>query len=167
MEVYLVILSVVMSIVLLGVNIYLLALYIHPDDKGWGTAIYCKVLIVLGLTLCQAQALMVPLDVANQSAIANNALNMRAFWFFLYIIVLIFITILMPYAIFFYETDEEDTMCKRLLKALCFTFAALAISVMILFISWAFLKFVVLPVEEVVLLATDEGTASIPEPTLT
>ena len=91
-----------MTIVLLAVNIYLLILYIHPDDKGWGTALYCKILVVLGLTLCQAQALMVPLDVANRSALLTDAIDMTAFWFFLYIIVLIFITILIPYAIFLY-----------------------------------------------------------------
>lgn len=91
-----------MLIVLLAINIYLLILYIHPDDKGWGNVVYCKILIVLGLTLCQAQALMVPLDVANRSAIIPDGLDMTAFWFFLYIIVLIFICILMPYSIFFY-----------------------------------------------------------------
>ena len=142
MEAYLIILIVVMTLILLAVNIYLLALYIHPDDKGWGTAIYCKVLVVVGLTLCQAQALMVPLDVANRSAIVDNALDMKAFWFFLYIVVILFVTIFMPYAIFLYETDEEDPMCKRLLKAVAYTFGALVISVMILFISWAFLKFI-------------------------
>ena len=68
MEAYLIVLIVVLTIILLGVNVYLLALYVHSDDKGWGTAIYCKVLVILGLTLCQAQALMVPLDVANRSA---------------------------------------------------------------------------------------------------
>ena len=102
MEAYLIILIVVMTIILLAVNIYLLALYIHPDDKGWGTAIYCKVLVVVGLTLCQAQALMVPLDVPNRSAIVEDALDMKAFWFFLYIVVILFVTIFMPYAIFLY-----------------------------------------------------------------
>lgn len=91
-----------MTIILLAINIYLLILYIHPDDKGWGTALYCKILVIIGLTLCQAQALMVPLDVANRSAVVSNAMDMKAFWFFLYIIVLIFITILIPYAIFLY-----------------------------------------------------------------
>lgn len=91
-----------MTIILLAINIYLLILYIHPDDKGWGTAIYCKILVIIGLTLCQAQALMVPLDVANRSAVVSNALDMKAFWYLLYIIVLIFITILIPYAIFLY-----------------------------------------------------------------
>ena len=122
-----------------------MALYVHPDDKGWGTALYCKILVILGLTLCQAQALMVPLDVANRSALLPDAINMTAFWFFLYIIVLIFVTILLPYSIFLYETDEEDPMCSRLLKALCFTGGAIVISVLILFISWAFFKYVDLP----------------------
>lgn len=166
MQVYLIILSVVMTIVLLGVNVYLLALYCHTDDKGWGTAVYCKVLVVVGLTLCQAQALMVPLDVANQSAIKEDALDMVAFWTFLYIILLIFVTILMPYAIFLYETDEEDPMCRRLLKALCFTACALAISCMILFISWAFLSKVDLPVTELSLNSdqTYDDTVGVPNP---
>ena len=145
MEAYLIILIVVLSIILLGINIYLLALYVHSDDKGWGTAIYCKILVILGLTLCQAQALMVPLDVANRSALLSDAINMTAFLFFLYIIVLIFVSILIPYAIFLYETDEEDPMCSRLLKALCYTGGALLISVGILFITWAFFRYVDLP----------------------
>jgi LMBR1 domain-containing protein 1 len=106
MQAYLIVLIVVMAIILLAVNIYLLILYIHPDDKGWGTAVYCKILVILGLTLCQAQALMVPLDVANQSNLVEGGLDMRAFWFFLYIIILVFVTVLIPYAIFLYETDE-------------------------------------------------------------
>ena len=61
----LIILAIVFSLILIAVNIYLLALYVHTDDKGFGTALYCKILVVAGLTLCQAQALCVPLDVAN------------------------------------------------------------------------------------------------------
>ncbi len=94
-----------MLIVLLAVNIYLLILYIHPDDKGWGTAVYCKILVILGLTLCQAQALMVPLDVANRTGLVSDGIDMRAFWFFMYIIVLVFVSVFIPYAIFLYETD--------------------------------------------------------------
>lgn len=105
MQAYLIVLIIVMAIILLAINIYLLILYIHPDDKGWGNAIYCKVLVILGLTLCQSQALMVPLDVANQSAIIPGGIDMRAFWFFLYIIILFFVAVLIPYAIFLYETD--------------------------------------------------------------
>jgi LMBR1 domain-containing protein 1 len=96
-------LIVIFIIILFAVNVYLLALYCHPDDKGWGNVVYCKILVVVGLTLCQAQALMVPLDVANDSAILNSdKLDMVAFWTILYIVILIMITILIPYALFFY-----------------------------------------------------------------
>jgi len=88
---------------------------------------------------------MVPLDVANKSAIIPGAIDMRTFWFFLYIIVLVFVTVLIPYAIFLYETDEEEPMCTRLLKALAYLFGAVIISVMILFITWALFKWVDLP----------------------
>ncbi len=66
-------LYIILILVFIGIlsviNVYLLKLYCHRDDKGWKKYIYCKVLIVLGLTLCQAQALMVPLDVANAVAL--------------------------------------------------------------------------------------------------
>lgn len=134
-----------MSIILLAINIYLLILYIHPDDKGWGSAVYCKILVVLGLTLCQAQALMVPLDVANRSAIVAAGMDMKVFWYIIYIVVLAFITILLPYAIFLYETDEEDSVCSRLLKAFCYLIGSLVISLLIFFITWIFFKYVDLP----------------------
>ena len=40
-------------------------------------------------------------------------------------------------------------MRKRLLRALCYTFGAMIISIMILFISWAVFKNVNLPYDEI------------------
>jgi hypothetical protein len=95
-------LAVIFVFILIAVNIYLLTLYVHTDDKSMGTALYCKILVVLGLTLCQAQALLVPLDVANNSAIDLEGIDMKSFWFFVYVVVLGFICILLPFASFFY-----------------------------------------------------------------
>jgi LMBR1 domain-containing protein 1 len=95
-------LAVIFVFILFAINIYLLALYVHTEDKGFGTALYCKVLVVLGLTLCQAQALLVPLDVANNSAIDTGGIDMKSFWYFVYLVVLIFICLLLPFALFFY-----------------------------------------------------------------
>jgi LMBR1 domain-containing protein 1 len=95
-------LAIIFVIILLAINIYILALYVHTDDKGFGTALYCKILVVVGLTMCQAQALMVPLDVANVSALDSNGIDMKSFWYFIYLLVLIFICLLMPFAMFFY-----------------------------------------------------------------
>jgi len=98
-------LAIIFSLILLAINIYILALYVHTDDKGFGTAVFPKLLVILGLTLCQAQALMVPLDVANFSALDTNGINMKGFWYFLYIIIIVFVCLLLPFALFFYETD--------------------------------------------------------------
>lgn len=142
-------LAIIFVIILLAINIYLLALYSHTDDKGFGTALYCKVLVVFGLTLCQAQALLVPLDVANASAIDASGIDMKGFWYFIYLTVLIFICLLLPFALFFYETDEVDGYCKRTIQATVYTALANIISVLLLFVSWNFLKYVQLPVHAV------------------
>lgn len=101
-NVLLIILAVIFVFILIAINIYLLALYVHTDDKGFGTALYCKILVVLGLTLCQAQALLIPLDVANNSAQDPGGIDMKGFWFFVYMTVLLFICLLLPFALFFY-----------------------------------------------------------------
>lgn len=88
---------------------------------------------------------MVPLDVANRSAIVAAGMDMKVFWYIIYIVVLAFITILLPYAIFLYETDEEDSVCSRLLKAFCYLIGSLVISLLIFFITWIFFKYVDLP----------------------
>ena len=142
-------LAIIFVIILLAINLYILALYVHTDDKGFGTAVYCKILVVVGLTMCQAQALMVPLDVANVSALDSNGIDMKSFLYFIYLLVLSFICLLMPFALFFYETDEEEGFCKRLVKGLLYTLAANIISILVLFISWNYLKYVELPIHTV------------------
>jgi magnesium-transporting ATPase (P-type) len=143
-----------MSLVMLGVSFYLLVVYVHrtcvynsADDKGWGTAIYCKILVILGMLLVWAQALMLPLDVANNHFYPNSGgINMKIFWYVVYMTTLGMITILLPYAMLFYETDDENTMCKRLMTALCYLTIALAVVCIILFVSWAFLRWADIPV---------------------
>lgn len=71
MQVFLIVLIVVMGLLLLGVNIYLLRNYLHPEDKKALRAPYAKIVVILGLTFCQAQALLIPLDVANNSTILS------------------------------------------------------------------------------------------------
>lgn len=142
-------LAIIFVIILLGINIYLLAFYVHSDDKGFGTALYCKVLVVVGLTLCQAQALMVPLDVANASALDSNGIDMKGFWYFIYITVLILVCLLLPFAMFFYETDEDDSFLARTGKSILYTIIANIVSILLLFITWNFFKYVEMPVRAI------------------
>jgi hypothetical protein len=68
-EIFIIIFSSVVGLILLLINIYILKLYLHPEDKGLTRAPYAKIIIILGLTICQAQALLVPLDVSFQANI--------------------------------------------------------------------------------------------------
>lgn len=65
MDAFLIIVTIILSIMLFIINFYILAIYCHPDDNGLGAHIILKILVVIGLTLSWAQVLMVPLDVAN------------------------------------------------------------------------------------------------------
>lgn len=151
-QTFLIIFSVVVGLILLAVNAYILSLYLHPDDKGIWRAPYGKIIIVLGLTICQAQALLVPLDVAFKSNYPNlwtNQLNMSTLWLILYIALLVLICLLIPFAIFFYETDSEDNLLRRLLRAFGYLFITFLISAAIFFISWYFLNYVDLPYAQI------------------
>lgn len=54
MDFFLILIILVLTVILLVVNFYLLILYCHPDDGGWGSALFCKILVVMGLTLSWA-----------------------------------------------------------------------------------------------------------------
>jgi hypothetical protein len=54
MDIFLIILTVVFSIILISTNFYILVIYIHPDDKGIGNNVMMKIMVILGLTLCWA-----------------------------------------------------------------------------------------------------------------
>jgi LMBR1 domain-containing protein 1 len=109
MDVFLIIITIIFSILLLVVSFYILALYCHPDDRGFGSHILLKILVIVGLTLSWAQVLMVPLDVANSRG-EGGQLDMMSFWNTIYCIIAFMVTILLPFAIFMYETDEDKTI---------------------------------------------------------
>lgn len=86
----------------------------------------------------------------NHGYLASGGINMKTFWFVIYIISLVMITCLLPYAIFFYETDPEKTVFRRLLTAFIYTLITLILVCILLFVSWAFLRYADLPVEDIV-----------------
>jgi LMBR1 domain-containing protein 1 len=54
MDVFLIIVTILISIGLFGLNFYILAVYCHPDDNGIGAHILLKILVIVGLTLSWA-----------------------------------------------------------------------------------------------------------------
>lgn len=84
---------------------------------------------------------------------------MYVLWYIVYISSLAMITLLLPYAMLFYETDEERPMCKRLLTALCYLCIALVVVLTLLLVSWVFLKYADIPVTIVVLQYDTAGSS--------
>ncbi|KAL3585765.1 hypothetical protein D5086_012632 [Populus alba] len=120
----LVIVAVVVCIIVLLFNVYLLVNYQHPDDKN--QAYFPKFVVVFGLSIAAISILMLPADVANRQAcrhaIYNGACNltlpMKDLWIAVYIVdaVLVFFTI--PFAMFYYEGDQDKSVAKRIKSAL-------------------------------------------------
>lgn len=104
MEPFLVIVTIILTVLLLLVNFYLLAIYCHPDDKGLGTSLILKILVMVGLTLSWASILLMPLDVANTRS--KGGLDMITLWEAMFVIIAIDVLILLPFFIMLYETDE-------------------------------------------------------------
>ncbi len=58
------------------------------------------------MTLSWAQVLMLPLDVSNMTGFGGG-IDMKLFWFIVYIITGVFVLFIIPTLIYFYEADEE------------------------------------------------------------
>ena len=111
-----------------------------------GASYFCKGLVILGLTLSWAQVLILPLDVANSHGLGGG-LDISLLWMIIYLTILVMVTILLPFAIFLYESDDELTPARRVCYALQLEFCTLVVVCLILFISWAYLKYADIPVE--------------------
>nr|POE58487.1 limr family protein [Quercus suber] len=120
----LVIVAVVVCIIVFIFNVYLLVNYQHPDDAN--QAYFPKFVVVLGLSVAAISILMLPADVANrqacQHAIYNGACNltlpMKDLWLAIYILDAVLVFFIIPFAMFYYEGDQDKTVGKRITSAL-------------------------------------------------
>ena len=103
---FLLTLVLIFTIVLIIANLYFIAHYSHHADSAFGSSSFTKFFVMLGFVLVEAQLLMLPLDMINYRD--NTNINMFTFWQIIYMSCLFFITIVLPFAYFFYETDEDE-----------------------------------------------------------
>lgn len=111
MDALLIISCIIIAVLMMVVNFYILVIYSHPDDRGWGVSLFCRGLVIFGLTLSWAQVLMLPLDVSNSKG-TGGGLDMDNFWIAIYMMLAIMVIFLMPTAIYVYESDDEKPMVK-------------------------------------------------------
>ncbi|TXG58802.1 hypothetical protein EZV62_016631 [Acer yangbiense] len=120
----LVIVAIVVCILVFIFNVYLLVNYQHPDDAN--QAYFPKFVVVLGLSIAAISILMLPADVANRQACrhaiyngsCNLTLPMKDLWLAVYIFDAILVFFVIPFAMFYYEGDQDKTVGKRIKSAL-------------------------------------------------
>ncbi|KAF4358757.1 hypothetical protein CsatB_000454 [Cannabis sativa] len=120
----LVIVAIVVCVIVFLFNVYLLVNYQHPDDAN--QAYFPKFVVVLGLSVAAISILMLPADVANRQAcrhaIYNGACNltlpMKDLWLAIYILDAVLVFFVIPFAMFYYEGDQDKTVGKRIKSAL-------------------------------------------------
>ncbi|XVE97085.1 hypothetical protein REPUB_Repub02eG0280300 [Reevesia pubescens] len=120
----LVIVAIIVCVLVFLFNVYLLVNYQHPDDAN--QAYFPKFVVVFGLSIAAISILMLPADVANRQAckhaIYNGACNltlpMKDLWLAIYIVDAVLVFFIIPFAMFYYEGDQDKSVGKRIKSAL-------------------------------------------------
>ena len=132
---WLLILTLVGTVLVFAINIYLFVLYSHPDDNkdligwiGW-------IIVITGSAILFGLILVIPLDIANSRG-SGGGLNMDAFYQLLLILNFLFVVFLIPVTIFLYESDEDDPFITRLCRSLCYEIFLIIIVIIFSFIAY-------------------------------
>ena len=110
-------LTLVLTIVLIFANIYFVAHYSHHADSFFGSSTACKAVLILGYCLAESQILMIPLDVQNTRE--NTNFQMYMMWYVVVMAALFYVTIALPFGLFYSETDEEKEFVSHSIPITC------------------------------------------------
>lgn len=139
---FLLALTIIVPFIMLGVSVYILINFQHPEDKNqaWGT----KIVVLLSLLLAMFSVLMLPLDVGNTQSCPDDAplsecdftLPMETMWYVVLLISAIMIFIVIPFNLFLYDTDSDFTGWEKIRSASMYTGAVLLVIGLILGLSY-------------------------------
>ncbi|EFA76425.1 LMBR1-like conserved region-containing protein [Heterostelium album PN500] len=103
-NIFMIIVCVAITVLIMLASLYLIVYFQHPDDKN--VAYFPKIIVILGIGLASISILMLPLDVANKGG--EGGFPMETLWIVVYIAIAVFAIVIVPFAMFFYESDEAD-----------------------------------------------------------
>jgi LMBR1 domain-containing protein 1 len=137
-NVFLIVLVSIAAFILLGVCVFILVYYGHPDDTNGAKV--PKIVTVVGLWLSFASVLVLPYDVANSRG-EGGGLQIDILWQILYISFAVLLSLVIPFAFFFYENDVDpsevtscgDGQCGRAAKDTAVFFVVFAILLAVLY----------------------------------
>lgn len=139
---------IILIIALLITNIYILAYFCHPDDKGSCLGWVMKIIVIIGLTLAWIQVLLLPLDVSNHRTFGGG-LNMRIFWYIIYILTIIYILVISPLASSYYEAEYDWSCREKICHSLCWFFIYFIFFLLITIILYASIGKADIPIQRI------------------
>lgn len=87
-----------------------------------------------GLTLASWVVLVLPLDIANTSV--DGGLRIDVVWQMLYTTIAVWCIAVIPFAIFYYESEDPDSAKSPLYVALQWTVVTVAVALFVTFLMW-------------------------------
>ena len=135
-------------IALLITNIYVLAYFCHPDDKGSCIGWVMKIIVIIGLTLAWIQVLLLPIDVSNHRTFGGG-LNMKLFWYIIYILTIIYILVISPLASSYYDADYTWSCREKICHSLCWFFIYFIFFLLITIILYASIGKADVPIKKI------------------
>lgn len=161
-----IIVTIVAAVMMLLVNIYMFVIYSHPDDLKNASGWFSRIVIIAGSALAWALILVLPLDVANSRG-TGGGFNMELFYQILFIVYFAFIVFILPFTLFYYESDDEKPFMSRLCYAFCLELSVIIITVIMTLIAYFALRKVQLGnylIASYADFSPSEGMISLPNP---
>ena len=140
---------IILIVALLITNIYILVYFCHPDDRGSCVGWVLKIIVVIGLTLSWIQVLLLPIDVSNNRTFGGG-LNMRIFWYIIYIITIVYILIISPISSSYYESDDSWSCKEKITHSLCWFLIYFIFFILITIILYATIGKADIPINSII-----------------
>ena len=118
-DIFMLVMVIVLSIIIIFINIYLLAYYCATDDTEFKGAIFLKITAVLGMFIGLGQVCLLPLDVSNTRGNGGD-FPMDIIWQIFYLVIALFVFVIIPLEISFYECDPDWTCKQKISNGFCF-----------------------------------------------
>eukprot|EP00529_Nitzschia_sp_RCC80_P012531 CAMPEP_0113446020 /NCGR_PEP_ID=MMETSP0014_2-20120614/3487_1 /TAXON_ID=2857 /ORGANISM="Nitzschia sp." /LENGTH=560 /DNA_ID=CAMNT_0000337091 /DNA_START=342 /DNA_END=2024 /DNA_ORIENTATION=- /assembly_acc=CAM_ASM_000159 len=167
-DVFLIVSVTVAFLILFVVAVYLLVYYQHPDDHN--EAYFPKFVVIIGIMLAGATALLLPLDVANNEGYPGcdgyqtnlcGGLNMELFWSIFFWLIPIWVFVMIPFSSFYYEADDGMLMAgtsvnpnpvrkSKIFQAMGWTCAVMIVIAIIFVVGYLLGSDAEIPVQEYV-----------------
>lgn len=162
--------SCAVPLLLIFINTVVIAHFLHPEDAGG--AKFPKVVVLIGMVVAESAVLLLPLDVGNKGGLVGcgywndkcGGLDMDLVWQLVYVVIAGMVVVIVPYTIFYYEADDrEGNKGERIWwTAFKYLIVTLVVSILILVISFVFLRETYIPVS---VLSVSVGTTGAWVPT--